>query len=560
MAREDIDIWVRLRNARKAAAETRVVSGAVRGIGDEADRARRRSGVLSSALSTLGSNAGLAALGMGALAVKVGADSIGEWREAQKAAAQTEAVIRSTGGAAGVTATEIGALANRLSVIAGVDDEAIQGAENLLLTFTRVRDEAGKGNDVFAQATATIVDMSAALKQDLKSSTIQVGKALNDPVKGITALRRVGVSFTEQQQEQIRALVKSGDTLAAQKIILRELRREFAGSAKANADPLDRLTVSWKNLEETIGGFIGPKVAEAADWLATFIDQMQTGKGAGGEFVRQLRSFLGPLAQLVRTVAKFVGEHPALLKVLGVMVAIGAAVKAIRLVGTVTQMGRLIGLFGRLAGISGGAGEAAGASLAARLASRFRGAIGTRFPALRALMTRLFGSAGGDAGAAAAGSLASRFGGMIGGKLKTLASGAFAAAGTVLGGALAAAAFAKILDEIGNWTFHVVGGRDVPPEARSPNSPQPDDPTGVKGALRGIGVDENTPIIGDLLGHRTGARHLARPGRPAAAARRPALAGATRPIHLTVEQPIILDGREIARSTARHVAKAQAFA
>ena len=75
-----------------------------------------------------------------------------------------------------------------------------------------------------------MLDMSVALGQDATQSAIQLGKALNDPVKGVTALRRVGVSFTAAQIKQIKTLVATGKTLQAQKLILRELNQEFGGS------------------------------------------------------------------------------------------------------------------------------------------------------------------------------------------------------------------------------------------------------------------------------------------------------------------------------------------
>jgi phage-related minor tail protein len=122
-------------------------------------------------------------------------------------------------------------LATSISRKTGMDDEAIQSGENLLLTFTNIHNETGRGNQIFTRATRTIADMSAALGQDTKSSAIQLGKALNDPIKGVTALQRVGVSFTQSQRDQIKTLVESGNTLDAQKMILRELRKEFGGSA-----------------------------------------------------------------------------------------------------------------------------------------------------------------------------------------------------------------------------------------------------------------------------------------------------------------------------------------
>jgi phage-related minor tail protein len=113
-----------------------------------------------------------------------------------------------------------------------------------------VRNEVGKGNDIFDQATGIITDMSVALGQDTSSSAIQLGKALNDPIKGVTALQRVGVSFTASQKEQITTLVESGKTLDAQKLILAELGKEFGGAAEAAATPLGKLQQRIGDLAE----------------------------------------------------------------------------------------------------------------------------------------------------------------------------------------------------------------------------------------------------------------------------------------------------------------------
>ncbi len=154
------------------------------------DSAKKGAHALSDTLGTGLKVAGLAAAaGIGALGFAA-VNFVQEAMASQKVAAQTAAVLKSTGGAAGMTAQSVADLATSLSRFTPYDDEAIQSAENLLLTFTSI------GKDVFPQATETVLNMSTALGQDLKSSAIQLGKAMNDPVTGATALRRVWVSLT----------------------------------------------------------------------------------------------------------------------------------------------------------------------------------------------------------------------------------------------------------------------------------------------------------------------------------------------------------------------------
>lgn len=154
-------------------------------------------------------------------------------QEVDKLAGQTAAVIKSTGGAAGVTAEQISTLADALERKTGVEAESIQRGQNLLLTFTNIRNAAGEGNDIFNQTTKIMTDLGVAMGTDASSAAIQLGKALNDPTQGITALTRVGVSFTDAQKAQIKALQESGNIMGAQKIILAELSKEFGGSAEA---------------------------------------------------------------------------------------------------------------------------------------------------------------------------------------------------------------------------------------------------------------------------------------------------------------------------------------
>lgn len=232
--------------------------GAQKAFGDLEKSAGKSSKKAESSLSKLNSSL----IGFGVGAAVYGAFSA--FDDAQKVMAQTDAVIKSTGASANVTAGEVEDLASALSKKTGIDDEAIQSGENLLLTFTNIRNEVGEGNDIFDQATVAALDMSVALGTDMTSASQTLGKALNDPVAGMSKLTKIGVTFTQQQKDQVKALSESGDRLGAQKIILEELNKEFGGSAEAQATALGKAKVSFDNMAESIGGALAPAMETAA--------------------------------------------------------------------------------------------------------------------------------------------------------------------------------------------------------------------------------------------------------------------------------------------------------
>lgn len=213
------------------------------------------------------------AAGIGAL-VAVTKIGISELNEQQKVLAQTNAVLKSTKGAANVTAKEIGKLSQSIMQKTGIDDEAIQSGQNLLLTFTRIRNETGKGNDIFNQATLATTNLSVAMGKDLSSSAILVGKALNDPVKGVGALSRAGVQFTADQKETIKTLVESGRTMDAQKMILKELETQFGGSAYAAGKTLSgQLNIAKETFRNLAGEMVSqflPTLARVASSVSRF--------------------------------------------------------------------------------------------------------------------------------------------------------------------------------------------------------------------------------------------------------------------------------------------------
>jgi len=205
--------------------------------------------------SKLGSLAGFAKKTLGGIAIAYGgAFSIEAADQQAQAEKKLAATLKATGYAAGFSATELKKFAAERQKLTNFGDEETINLQSLLTTFKNLSGEVFKETTVLAQ------DMSAVMGQDLKSSAIQLGKALNDPIVGLTALSRVGVTFNEQQKEQIRYLQESGNLMEAQKVILSELRSEFGGAAEEMASPWQQMKNELGDTAENVGAVVMPAV------------------------------------------------------------------------------------------------------------------------------------------------------------------------------------------------------------------------------------------------------------------------------------------------------------
>ena len=190
------------------------------------------SGMLSSAKKFVAPLA--AALTVTSL-IQWGSSTIDSLARIESISAQTASALEATGAGAWTSVKQVDALATSLENLTGTEAESIQQGANLLLTFKNIQNGAGEGNDIFNQTVVAMTDMARAMGTDASSGAIQLGKALNDPTKGISALTRVGVTFTDEQKAMIKTLQDTGDMAGAQKIILAELNSEFGGSGAAYA-------------------------------------------------------------------------------------------------------------------------------------------------------------------------------------------------------------------------------------------------------------------------------------------------------------------------------------
>jgi hypothetical protein len=212
---------------------------------------------------------GMSLAGVGAAGAMVGLasglkKSIDMAIEAEQIQADLNATLKSTNEAAGLSADEINRMASKMSNLTGIEDDAIVKSQAMLLTFTRI------GKEVFPQATEAMLNMSTKFGS-LEAASVQLGKALNDPIAGVAALRKVGVQLSDDQETLIKKFMAVNDISSAQKVILKELETEFGGLAAAMGETtqgkINRFNNSIGNLGETLGGIFLPAIGFAADAL-----------------------------------------------------------------------------------------------------------------------------------------------------------------------------------------------------------------------------------------------------------------------------------------------------
>ena len=210
----------------------------------------------------------------------LGVASVKAFDKQQKAIAQVEAGLKSTGHAANRTSQELQNMAADLQkkTIFG-DEEILQFATAQLLTFTNIAGEQFDRTQVMA------LDLATRLDGDLKSASIMLGKALNDPVANLSALSRAGIQFSEEQKETIKDLAETNRLAEAQTMILEELERQYGGSAEAAAlagmGPIQQLQNQLSDLSEQIGARLIPYVKQFVEWvtkLAERFDRLSDGQ------------------------------------------------------------------------------------------------------------------------------------------------------------------------------------------------------------------------------------------------------------------------------------------
>lgn len=229
-------------------------------------------------------------------------DVIGLYDEQARAEAKVAQAVRQTGGAAGFTETQLYGMASALQSVTRFGDEAIlNGVTAQLLTF---KDISG---DVFAGAQVAALDLATVLERDLMSTSVMLGKALNDPARGVAALAEAGVTFSDAQRDIIKNLAATGKVAEAQRLILDEIASAYGGQAEAareaGAGMVDAWTNAWGDVKEVVGGVLADILPPVVESLESITGAFQNMTPAGQRTV----VLLGALAVAIPPVTLALG-------------------------------------------------------------------------------------------------------------------------------------------------------------------------------------------------------------------------------------------------------------
>lgn len=242
-------------------------------------------------LATLAKTANIAALAIGGALVAGSIKAVAAAEKGATANARLAQVLSQTAGASDEVVAAVQDQAKELARLTGIDDDVIKAGQGILGTFKSVAQSAGETGGVFDRATTAAADLAAAGFGSVESNATALGKALEDPLKGLNALTRSGVTFTAAEQDKIKALVESGQTLEAQGIILAAIEGQVGGTAEATANASDKMKESWDEAWEALGTMLLPALDALADKVAVASEWVQNHTGLVGGVAAALGAF-----------------------------------------------------------------------------------------------------------------------------------------------------------------------------------------------------------------------------------------------------------------------------
>ena len=237
---------------------------------------------------------------------------------------------------------KVGATSGELERLIGVADKlgkaTLFNEEDFTKGFALLTSFQSIGVTSYERVAKAAADVAQVTRQDVGSSLLQLAKALQDPERGLTALARSGTQFTEQQKEQIKALVESGRLLEAQNFILLEIEKQYGNAAAAAgsagyAGAVDSLQESFRDFQERLAQGIQPAVSSFLGSTAQLFDVLskiptpigQAALAIGGATAAVVALNAAVQTLLASRLAAFIGTQVSLMQAFGLQIYATAA-------------------------------------------------------------------------------------------------------------------------------------------------------------------------------------------------------------------------------------------
>jgi hypothetical protein len=179
----------------------------------------------------------------------------------QKELASLNAVVKTTGAYAWTSSAQLKSMADNLSKATGYAKNDITQMQTRILTYTNIIGEN------FERTSKAAIDMAAVMGMDLSSAAETLGKALDSPIEGLSALTRQGFRFKDEMKDQIKLLTEQGKISEAQALILKEVESVYRGVAKEQSSVSSK-TERLKQVQEELNAEVGRTTSKFTNFVA----------------------------------------------------------------------------------------------------------------------------------------------------------------------------------------------------------------------------------------------------------------------------------------------------
>lgn len=280
----------------------------------------------------------LGALFVGRQILDFGKKSVKLLEQERKETALLNKTLQITGASAWETQDALVSMAQELEKNSNYSQEQIMRAQTVMLGFKSVTGE------VFDSAIQNVIDMSEVMGIDLVNSVQTIGKALDDPIKGLGSLSRQGFVFSEQQKEMLANMVAVGDKAGAQKIILDELTTTYGGAGKAGQNAFQKLNVAVGNFQKVLASNLIPTITTVTESLTGLLEGFNALDKGTQSFILTASGLVTTLPLIIKGIKGLKVALVSLQASVPILLAISAGIVAISaVVGKISKMRNELG-------------------------------------------------------------------------------------------------------------------------------------------------------------------------------------------------------------------------